>query len=46
MIAIKLVNGYLEKEQNKAITVFYHRKMMLTFGVKQIHQALKSTNGI
>ena len=44
MIAIKLVNGYADKEQNKAITVFYHRKMMLTFGVLRIHQDPESPN--
>ncbi len=37
MICINLVNVYSEKEQNKAITVFYHRKMMLTFEVLLIH---------
>ena len=25
-------NTYLSKSQNKAIPLFYHRKMMLTFG--------------
>jgi hypothetical protein len=44
MIFIKLVNGYSDKQQNKAIRVFYHRKMMLTFEELTNYQDTESTN--